>query len=58
MHHELLKKVVAELAEKLSNARVAKIHQPAADVLLLRLWTGQENLRLFLSTDPKLAVFI
>ncbi len=53
MHYELLKKVVVELTAKLTNARVAKIHQPAADVLIFRLWTGRENLRLLLSADPK-----
>ena len=49
MQIDLLKMVVAELAEKLPNARVAKIHQPAADVLIFRLWNGRENLRLLIS---------
>ncbi len=53
MHFELLKKVVAELSAPLSNARVAKIYQPAANLLIFRLWTGKENLRLLLSTEPR-----
>ncbi len=52
MHHEMLKKVIAELAGVLPNARVGKIHQPAADVLVFRLRAGQENLRLLISASP------
>ncbi len=52
MQYEVLKKVVAELAEVLPNARIGKIHQPAADILCLRLRAGQKNLRLLISANP------
>ncbi len=52
MDLELLKKVVAELAAVLSPARIDKIHQPAAGLLLFRLWNGRENLRLLVSAEP------
>jgi predicted ribosome quality control (RQC) complex YloA/Tae2 family protein len=48
-----LQKTVAELRQKLTGARVDKIHQPAADVVLLRLWNGRENLRLLLDANPQ-----
>ncbi len=44
--------VVRELAPLLPGARVNKIHQPAPELLILRLWTGREELRLLLSTGP------
>jgi|GEM_PF-3358204 len=52
MKFDLLKKVIAELSEQLVNARVDKIHQPAADIIIFRLWTGKENVRLLISADP------
>ncbi|PNU20041.1 hypothetical protein C2E25_09650 [Geothermobacter hydrogeniphilus] len=45
----LFEKTIAELKPLLVGARVAKIHQPIADTLVLRLWTGEENLRLLIS---------
>ena len=52
MKIELLQRVVAELSERLAGARVDKIHQPAADLLILRLWNGLENLKLLISVAP------
>jgi predicted ribosome quality control (RQC) complex YloA/Tae2 family protein len=44
--------VAAELREKIRGAAVSKIHQPGPAELLLRLWNGRENLRLFLCASP------
>ena len=53
MDIELLRTVVAELAAKIPPARIAKIHQSTADLLVLRLWTGQQNLKLLISASPQ-----
>lgn len=53
MHIGLLRSVVTELAERIAGARVAKIHQPAADLFILRLWTGRQNLSLLISAAPR-----
>jgi predicted ribosome quality control (RQC) complex YloA/Tae2 family protein len=45
--------VVGELREKILGAAVSKIHQPGPHELVLRLWTGRENLRLLISADPR-----
>lgn len=50
MDRQLLENMVIELQDLLSGVRVAKVHQPTADTLVLRLWTGRENLRLLIST--------
>ncbi len=44
--------IVGELSEKISGARIDKIHQPEPQVLILRLWSGRENLRLLLNVAP------
>lgn len=44
----ILEQLVAEIAPRLENAAISKIHQPAADCLVLRLWNGRENLRLLI----------
>ncbi|HKL49420.1 MAG TPA: NFACT family protein, partial [Desulfuromonadales bacterium] len=48
----LLDAVVGELVPLLSGSRINKIYQPAADHLILRLWTGRKNLRLSLNLAP------
>ena len=45
----MIEAVTAELQEKLAGSRIDKIFQPEADILILRLWNGRENLRLLLS---------
>jgi len=45
----LLEQIITELRGQLNGSRIAKIHQPTADTLVLRLWTGRENLRLLIS---------
>jgi predicted ribosome quality control (RQC) complex YloA/Tae2 family protein len=52
MKYALLKQVVSELQAPLTGARIQKIHQPEADTLVLRLWTGTDNLRLLISVKP------
>jgi predicted ribosome quality control (RQC) complex YloA/Tae2 family protein len=47
--------VVAELAKELPGSRLNKVHQPAEDTLILRLWTGRRELRLLASVAPHLA---
>ena len=47
-----LEAVVRELQGALIGSRVNKVHQPAATDLLLRLWTGSEELRLMISCSP------
>ena len=51
MKLDLIKHVVDELSEKLAGARVSKIHQPAPEILLIKLWNGKETLRLLLSAE-------
>ena len=53
MNIELLQAVVAELEGKVSIARIAKIHQPSADLFILRLWAGQKNLKLLISASVR-----
>ena len=52
MEYILLQKVVAELSDRICPSKVAKVYQPDADVMILRLWTGRETLRLLLSAEP------
>ncbi|RLB75249.1 MAG: hypothetical protein DRH06_08335, partial [Deltaproteobacteria bacterium] len=51
MKLDLIKHVVAELAEPLADARVSKIYQPAPEIILFKLWNGRETLRLLLSAE-------
>ncbi len=48
----LLNRVCEELEVFLPSARVDKIHQPAAEMLILRLWTRRGEVRLLLSAPP------
>lgn len=41
--------VVGDLSARLAGARVDKIYQPAAELFVLRLWTGSANLKLLIS---------
>ena len=50
-----LEAVVAELQTELAGARIDKIHQPSAETLVLRLWTGRAERLLLLSAAPRLA---
>ena len=52
MKYALLKEVLGELQAQLMGARLSKIHQPDAEMLVLRLWTGADNLRLLISVKP------
>jgi predicted ribosome quality control (RQC) complex YloA/Tae2 family protein len=45
--------VVRELNQTVRGAAVSKIHQTGPHDLVLRLWTGRENLRLLISTAPR-----
>jgi predicted ribosome quality control (RQC) complex YloA/Tae2 family protein len=45
--------VVRELNQTVRGAAVSKIHQTGPYDLVLRLWTGRENLRLLLSASPR-----
>ena len=53
MKLDLIKHVVDELADQLSGARVSKIHQPAPEILLFKLWNGRETLRLLISAEVR-----
>ncbi len=50
-----LEAVVRELATALTGARVNKVHQPNRHDIIIRFWTGREDLRLLLSTAPDLS---
>ena len=52
MKLNMLCNLVAELQPHLKGARVSKIYQPEADMLILRLWTGTDNLRLLIAVTP------
>jgi predicted ribosome quality control (RQC) complex YloA/Tae2 family protein len=45
--------VIRELNQTVRGAAVSKIHQTGPHDLVLRLWTGRENLRLLLSAAPR-----
>lgn len=48
-----LEAVIRELDGTVTNTRINKIHQPTADTLIFRLWTGRETLRLLVSLDGR-----
>ena len=48
-----LESVVRELTSRIGAGRIDKIHQPEAEVLVLRLWSGREELRLLLGASVK-----
>jgi len=52
MKYLLLKEIITELQTRIAGARISKTHQPEADMLVLRLWTGAGNLRLLISVKP------
>ncbi len=52
MDYGLIDKVVAELAEDVLPAKVSKVYQPDADLLIFKLWNGQDTFRLLLSAEP------
>ena len=45
--------VVRQLRNLLPGAAVGKIHQPGPHDLVMRLWTGRNNLRLLISAAPR-----
>lgn len=51
MKLELIKHVVSELAASLAGARISKIYQPSPEILIFKLWTGRETLRLLVSAE-------
>ncbi len=51
MNFELIHNVVDELAERLAGSRVTKIYQPSPELLVFKLWTGRETLRLLVSAE-------
>lgn len=53
MDQIFLEAVTMELEQRLAGAAVSKVHQTGERDLLLRLWTGRENLRLLVSADPR-----
>jgi predicted ribosome quality control (RQC) complex YloA/Tae2 family protein len=48
-----LEAVVRELDGRVTDTRISKIHQPTADTLIFRLWSGRETLRLLVSLDSR-----
>ena len=48
-----LEAVVRELEGMVADTRINKIHQPTADTLIFKLWTGRETLRLLVSLDGR-----
>lgn len=53
MDLDVLRQVVAELESRIIGARIAKIHQPSAELLVLRLWTGSQNLKLLIAATAQ-----
>lgn len=53
MKIELLENLIAELAGQITGSRIAKIHQPSAELFVFRLWNGRENLKLLISVAPQ-----
>ncbi len=52
MEYSLIKKVVEELNEGVLPARIAKIYQPDAHVIIFKVWNGRTTFRLLLSAEP------
>jgi predicted ribosome quality control (RQC) complex YloA/Tae2 family protein len=50
----LLKRIVAELSDRLRGALVSKVSQPQDREIVLTLWTGREELRLLVSAHAEL----
>ncbi len=50
----LLKRIVAELSDRLQGALVSKVHQPRDREIVLTMWTGREEVRLLLSAHAEL----
>ena len=48
-----LEAIVRELTSRIGAGRIDKIHQPEAEMLVLRLWSGREELRLLVSASAK-----
>lgn len=49
----MIEAVTAELQQRLAGARIEKIFQPEADILIFRLWNGRESLRLLMSASSR-----
>lgn len=52
MNFELIQAVVDELSTTMTNAKISKIYQPNADVIILKLRVPQQSLSLLLSSEP------
>lgn len=52
MKYGLLEKVIEELNKHILPAKVSKIYQPDADIIIFKLWNGKTNYRLLLSAEP------
>ncbi len=50
----LLKRIVAEISERLRGALVSKVHQPGEKEIVLTMWTGRGEDRLLVSAHPEL----
>ena len=50
----LLKRIVAELSDRLRGALVSKVSQPRDREIVLTMWTGREEARLLVSSHPDL----
>jgi len=50
----LLKRIVAELSDRLRGALVSKVSQPRDREIVLTMWTGREEARLLVSAHPDL----
>lgn len=51
MNFDLINNIITELTDKLCPARVSKIYQPGADIVIFKLWNGRENFRLLISSE-------
>jgi len=49
MKYNLLKEIITELQTRIAGARISKIYQPEAEMLVLRLWNGSDTLRLLIT---------
>ncbi|MGD9848929.1 MAG: NFACT family protein [Desulfuromonas sp.] len=47
-----LEALITQLRQRIGSGQIRKIHQPTADLLVLRLWTGQQECQLLLSLMP------
>ncbi|PLY06027.1 MAG: hypothetical protein C0622_01205 [Desulfuromonas sp.] len=51
MKFQLIENIVVELNEQIGVGRIAKIYQPDPELIVIKIWTGRENIKLLISVE-------